>query len=582
MNPLRTAATDAALPDGDHVPLAWLQPMCDAVATSLGLHEGMNSMMYDTSELKAACARITCADRRGTGFLITPDTILTCAHVVGTGIEVDVEFIPQGKLLGYVEQIDEVNDIALIKLKESMTNIRPLPLEINLDSSNRCSFEAYGFPSATENAGFLLRGEVQDVAGQDLRGRHALVLYSPNVTAGAHLQGFSGAPVWRTGRVIGQLRQVIPDVKSGAQYGVVYACPASYMARFSSYNITKPRPLLRAPGGSYDAGVYVSRPHDEKQAHSYLCTAGKPAILWGPERFGKTWLIERLLENWQITYPQGRVARLNLNEFSTDDFKTYSKFLYQLSYQVAEQILGSTQLLLNEWTEDRTPNFRIKEVMRSVLQKSGCSISEPMVIVLDNADALIPYNEIMVDFFKILRSWADEKKPPWPTLRILLAVSISPSRLTQGVQSSPFENLSDPILLEPMNLEQIGVLAETYGLEWQQRERLRLHDWVGGHPYLVSVLLHEAALENAPLDRLIADPPVPIEQHLKRRRELLIKNSNFADALRKIIACGTCLIEDDVCREALFQAGLIERVRGDQRKRDHYRLRGEIYKEILP
>lgn len=339
-------------------------------------------------------------------------------------------------------------------------------------------------------------------------------------------------------------------------------------------------PLI-APGGSYDSRFYVSRQRTESQADSYLATSGKPTILWGPERFGKTWLLERLLENWKTRYPNGRIARINLNEFTEEDFASYSSFLFQISLHFSAQILGLTDLPHKIWQTDNTPNTRMKQLVRLIIAPGNIR-NDPTLLVLDHVDMLLRYRKISGTFFRMLRGWLDERTATWEAFRLLLTVTTSPNHLSEDAHSSPFENLSEPLFVEPFGLEQIRQIAEKYKVNWNQLELLRLHDWVGGHPYLVSMIVYESALGNRSLTDLIENPPIAIERHLRRQRELITRTVGMGIIFRNISENGSGLIPDDLCREKLFQAGLIERVRGDQRRKDHYRLRGSIYKELLP
>lgn len=180
---------------------------------------------------KAAVALLEYEDRRGTGYLIQPDCILTCYHVIQPAFPdgwVRVRF-PHGEYAGRVSLVDVANDCAVLRLDRPVV-VAP-PLRLGLAAVRRGQrWESYGFPAATFESGLLISGEVQDSEGENLRGQPSLVLHSRNVTAGALMQGFSGSPVLVEGVVIGQLQQIVPDEQSGAQFGVLFATPARVLA----------------------------------------------------------------------------------------------------------------------------------------------------------------------------------------------------------------------------------------------------------------------------------------------------------------------------------------------------------------
>jgi tetratricopeptide (TPR) repeat protein len=181
----------------------------------------------DTSSvLKAACVLIETESQRGTGYLVAADQLLTCWHVVRDA-PVDSIRLTMGSrsLRARTIQADLAHDCAVLFLDEPVLDVEPLPLADALPARNAV-WESYGYPAAMLRSGILISGVVQDVHGQDLNERAAIVLTSSQATAGSELQGFSGSPVVSAGRVIGQLLQIVPDRSGGAQYGVLFACSA--------------------------------------------------------------------------------------------------------------------------------------------------------------------------------------------------------------------------------------------------------------------------------------------------------------------------------------------------------------------
>lgn len=195
----------------------------------------MPRLVTPTEFMKAACALLSAGESRGTGFLVSPDRLLTCHHVIkNVGEGPILATFPHGQYEATVELADSMHDSALLRLTRPVPSRAALPLSLAGDTPPKgAAWEGYGFPAATGQAGLLIAGRVQDPIGQDPALRQAVVLHSANVTAGSWLNGFSGSPVLVNGSVIGQLRQIIPDSSGGAQLAVIYACPAALLAELA-------------------------------------------------------------------------------------------------------------------------------------------------------------------------------------------------------------------------------------------------------------------------------------------------------------------------------------------------------------
>jgi tetratricopeptide (TPR) repeat protein len=176
---------------------------------------------------KSACCLIDCPGSRGTGFLITPDRVLTCYHVVAALSETQAAVVafPSGRYEARLECGDPTRDWALLHLDEAVEGVSPLPLAL-AELTAQASWEAFGFPSATLESGLGLAGMVHDPAGQDLAGRPSLHLRSNQLSGHSQPQGFSGSPVVVSGQVVGMLQAIIPTERSTPQFEIVYACPA--------------------------------------------------------------------------------------------------------------------------------------------------------------------------------------------------------------------------------------------------------------------------------------------------------------------------------------------------------------------
>jgi hypothetical protein len=250
------------------------------------------------------------------------------------------------------------------------------------------------------------------------------------------------------------------------------------------------------PGAAYDARWYVPRDREEREARNYLAFAGKPAVLWGPTRFGKTWLMHRCLDELHrtadmesVTVSPGLLARGSMDAL-----------LEGLGARIVEARDTTPESLAEAWRRPGSAAARLTRLMeRHVLP----GVRTSLVLAIDGADAALG-GALQDDLFALLRAWAEAYDEPWPRLRLLLTVSTTPSLLVRDPNRSPF-NLTAPIVLGDLRAVEVEHLARRHGLPWTSEEIARVMDLVGGHPYLARLIMHRAALHGTPLAELL-DP----------------------------------------------------------------------------
>ncbi|MCG3039933.1 trypsin-like peptidase domain-containing protein [Streptomyces sp. S1A] len=239
----------------------------------------------------------------GAGFLVAPDTVCTCAHVVADalGLPRDTETAPEGAVLvefplardadGAVPALtgrvvswqpvrdDDSGDVALLRLDAPLRHARPVPL-VDGTSVWGHAFRAYGFPDGGDHgiwANGTLRaaqgaGWVQMDAGPG----------SPPVT-----NGFSGAAVWddEQGGVVG----LAVAAGHGALAGTAFLVPSAALVDERVLRPTCPFRGLEV-FEEEDAAFFHGRDDDIERLTASI--ADRPlTVVVGPSGCGKSSLI---------------------------------------------------------------------------------------------------------------------------------------------------------------------------------------------------------------------------------------------------------------------------------------------------
>ncbi len=198
----------------------------------------------DLQQFKAACARIAAGGEIGTGYLIAPDMVATCHHVVDRipdGQAVAVTFHGEREARsGTVCSSDPVRDCALVRIAPAFTAVAPLPVAVGCAKGDL--WESFGYPVVAGSDGDVFTGTVRDPQGLK-SGRVMIDLFCEDAAAGmaTKVSGLSGAPVLVGDRVIGHVSDVRADALKPGQtaWGRIYAVPASDVMK-----------LVGFPGGS--------------------------------------------------------------------------------------------------------------------------------------------------------------------------------------------------------------------------------------------------------------------------------------------------------------------------------------------
>ncbi len=432
---------------------------------------------------------------RGTAYRISKRFVVTSERVVrGLALQSTVQLLfPDGPRNAVLQKSDAQTDCAVLELLGDAATQEGKSLRLSVGCERGASWEAYGYAAAEKPPAPLSWGEILDTEGEDPQRSPAIVLRSQT----AITQSAAGSPVLVDGQVIGHLKWRLDSESSD---GPLYACPIRHVEALLPVEGRKA--ILQPPQASYAPAWYVSRPEEEQKALGYLAFPGQPVVLWGPELFGKTWLLRHLTRQIQEQDASSQVVIVNLDLFDKSSWQQpqgLDTFLRELALHVALALGEPAETVYAEWATP-SPTANMDRVMRRRILPRLVQNQGRLLLAIECADAVLG-SPLQNTFFGILRGWA-ESEEPWSCLRLLLSISTTPALLVSTQHQSPF-NLTDAVELKDLGDEQLLRLCSMYQLKWGPKELELLKHWVGGHPYLARMAMYTAARQNVSLHQLL-------------------------------------------------------------------------------
>ena len=223
--------------------------------------------MCDIEQISAACGYVTSSNLNGvrsagTGYLIGPARIATCAHVIDRAVPETIKVTFDGaELVATILCIDRDNDCAVLDL-DQVPGAEPLTL--GGGCGWKAAWDGYGFPGVGNGTGVTCSGIVSNPKARDDLKASVLELTSPEAAAGmaTPLHGFSGSPVVVNGVVVGHVKRFLsdPDNPLRPAYGKVYAVHAhSVLDLLASQAPDHADEVNAPPAGSRDNDMQVRK-----------------------------------------------------------------------------------------------------------------------------------------------------------------------------------------------------------------------------------------------------------------------------------------------------------------------------------
>jgi len=173
--------------------------------------------------LRKAIVKIDSGDKKGTGFFISKNIILTGLHVIGNENNISIN----DKSLEILEIIkDEIRDIVLIVLKE---NLKVSYMELyDFDIKHEDKWETFGYPGYLRRDGDYLKGSVSSFSEIREEEYYNIVL-KLDKTSNFSCEGLSGAPLVIDDCVVGM---IIKEISSAIGVEIIRSISMKYIFDF--------------------------------------------------------------------------------------------------------------------------------------------------------------------------------------------------------------------------------------------------------------------------------------------------------------------------------------------------------------
>ncbi|MER6993529.1 trypsin-like peptidase domain-containing protein [Saccharopolyspora hirsuta] len=214
----------------------------------------------------------------GAGFLVAPDVVATCAHVVDAGLVADFPFLSSLDHAVEVLERDDELDIAILRLTDPPPGALPAPARISGEVRDH-RFRTFGFPHDMPD-GIWVTGRLLGAEGS---GRIQMAVDPDHWRIEP---GFSGAPVWdeELAGVVGMV--VTASVRSGTTAHLV---PTSALGAAWTTPARNPYRGLR-PFREEDAELFHGREADTDRLFDLVRRQDVVAVA-GPSGSGKSSLV---------------------------------------------------------------------------------------------------------------------------------------------------------------------------------------------------------------------------------------------------------------------------------------------------
>jgi hypothetical protein len=168
----------------------------------------------------------------GTGYVVAPGIVATCAHVVNDMMASEPILLRfEDGQEAEAERLDTDTELDGALLSFDRKDGSPPALILGGECTWKAAFDGWGFSTYANGGGLALRGIVARPSTKDDQGRRSIELDCEQAAAanGTPMHGFSGSPVVVDGLVIGHVKRFLSDSADRMRpaFGKIYATPSA-------------------------------------------------------------------------------------------------------------------------------------------------------------------------------------------------------------------------------------------------------------------------------------------------------------------------------------------------------------------
>jgi hypothetical protein len=325
-------------------------------------------------------------------------------------------------------------------------------------------------------------------------------------------------------------------------------------------DLPRPRPSadpirLELPSGTMDSEskFYIEREGDAL-CQTDITRQGVTITIKAPRQLGKSSLLVRTMKCAADTGKA--VAFLDFGLLDRNTLQSPEGFFRTLCHWITDELDLADEV-------DRFWDTKLGYVQRCtkyVRKHLLYAVGGSLVLAMDEVDQMFdcPFRS---DFFGMLRSWHNSRRPgnEWKRLDLALVISTEPYLLIDNPYQSPFD-VGQVIELDDFTPDQVRDLNARHGHPLSEAQLTSLMSLIGGHPYLVRRALYLVASGQADTGSLMANAARddgPFGDHLLRHLFRFRDKPNLRQAMVQVVAHNTC--SDDLLFFRLRGAGLARR-----------------------
>ncbi|NEQ99444.1 MAG: hypothetical protein F6K30_22525 [Cyanothece sp. SIO2G6] len=303
--------------------------------------------------------------------------------------------------------------------------------------------------------------------------------------------------------------------------------------------------------------TYIPRPPIEQKCYDTICQPGSLLRIKAPKHMGKTALVNYLFS--QVDPQRYRTVYLSL-ELSDrrKHLVDLSQFLRWFCRNISRELDIPGEL--DEYWDEEGLGTKVS-CTAYFEQYLLPNAKTPLLLCLDDVDLLFPHPEVYEDFFGLLRSWHEKARSRriWKKLRLII-VHATDVYIQLNIHQSPF-NIGVPISLPDLTVHQARTLAQAYQLAGTLEQVEPLLDWIGGHPYLLTLAFAELANRGqVQMSEFLAELPTNsgiYGGHLREHLLILEQEKELAIALKQVISSQAGATLKSIMAYRLQSMGLI-------------------------